>query len=127
MDCGVAPLRQPDGIQTDSNCDTTDSDAEYPITRGSAGHRSAGLREPKNRGTYTPAGHSLSSGATPEPCRAETFPFGFIGEFSRTFRYGPSKTIPLSFVGAAVLLLSQFYKGSRIIREYRKALSLFLP
>jgi len=25
--CGAAPLRQPDGIQTDSNCDTTESNA----------------------------------------------------------------------------------------------------
>lgn len=31
----VAPIRKPDGIQTDSNCDTTESDAEHPTTRGS--------------------------------------------------------------------------------------------
>ena len=34
----AAPIRkQPDGTQTDSNCDTTESDAEYPITIGSHG------------------------------------------------------------------------------------------
>ena len=33
-DYGVAPLRQSDGLQTDSNCDTTESDADQPIARG---------------------------------------------------------------------------------------------
>ena len=31
---GVAPLRQPDGTQTDSNCDTTESNAGQSIVRG---------------------------------------------------------------------------------------------
>lgn len=35
------------GKQTDRNCDTTESDAEQPITRGRADIPQTGLREPE--------------------------------------------------------------------------------
>nr|DAG38994.1 MAG TPA: hypothetical protein [Caudoviricetes sp.] len=53
---GSSPPWKPDGVQTDRHCDTTDSDAGQPITRGRPCHGANGPREPKNPWSYAALG-----------------------------------------------------------------------